>query len=105
MRHGRVARAEEIVLQLGRGERPEAHGARGVRLLSQNRSRRNGDGCVRLCVVHVAQHERRAWEPRGETQRRHVRDQMKVAVSKLPRSEEHTSELQSLAYLVCRLLL
>src|SRR5687767_15188897 len=27
------------------------------------------------------------------------------AVDVLPRSEEHTSELQSLAYLVCRLLL
>src|SRR6266404_8034542 len=27
------------------------------------------------------------------------------AVDRLPRSEEHTSELQSLAYLVCRLLL
>src|SRR2546425_3830327 len=28
-----------------------------------------------------------------------------VLASSLPRSEEHTSELQSLAYLVCRLLL
>src|SRR2546423_9790308 len=28
-----------------------------------------------------------------------------TASSSLPRSEEHTSELQSLAYLVCRLLL
>src|SRR5205823_8505234 len=27
------------------------------------------------------------------------------ALAQLPRSEEHTSELQSLAYLVCRLLL
>src|SRR2546425_6014095 len=26
-------------------------------------------------------------------------------ITKVPRSEEHTSELQSLAYLVCRLLL
>src|SRR2546425_2126422 len=29
----------------------------------------------------------------------------RLAVSRLLRSEEHTSELQSLAYLVCRLLL
>src|SRR5205823_14415339 len=29
----------------------------------------------------------------------------RVALSRLRRSEEHTSELQSLAYLVCRLLL
>src|SRR5687767_15495961 len=28
-----------------------------------------------------------------------------VRVDRVPRSEEHTSELQSLAYLVCRLLL
>src|SRR5687767_391786 len=28
-----------------------------------------------------------------------------IATAKVPRSEEHTSELQSLAYLVCRLLL
>src|SRR2546425_9339893 len=28
-----------------------------------------------------------------------------ISSSNLPRSEEHTSELQSLAYLVCRLLL
>src|SRR5687767_15682706 len=30
---------------------------------------------------------------------------VEAAMSKLERSEEHTSELQSLAYLVCRLLL
>src|SRR2546425_3165002 len=32
-------------------------------------------------------------------------DKLCPACRKLPRSEEHTSELQSLAYLVCRLLL
>src|SRR2546425_8736613 len=32
-------------------------------------------------------------------------DPPEVHVGELPRSEEHTSELQSLAYLVCRLLL
>src|SRR5205823_13029247 len=36
----------------------------------------------------------RPWRPRGRT-----------AAPTSPRSEEHTSELQSLAYLVCRLLL
>src|SRR5205823_8682602 len=30
---------------------------------------------------------------------------LRIAVRQNPRSEEHTSELQSLAYLVCRLLL
>src|SRR2546425_2723960 len=32
-------------------------------------------------------------------------DEQTEAVSRVQRSEEHTSELQSLAYLVCRLLL
>src|SRR5687767_15296899 len=32
-------------------------------------------------------------------------DHSSVTTSNAPRSEEHTSELQSLAYLVCRLLL
>src|SRR2546425_6769768 len=44
--------------------------------------------------------------PRGferlELRARHRRESLS---SRLPRSEEHTSELQSLAYLVCRLLL
>src|SRR2546423_8926712 len=30
---------------------------------------------------------------------------LRTACAQMPRSEEHTSELQSLAYLVCRLLL
>src|SRR2546425_8425979 len=46
--------------------------------------------------------------PRGLRIGRHTdraRDVGGVAVTGLDRSEEHTSELQSLAYLVCRLLL
>src|SRR5205823_7154384 len=43
------------------------------------------------------------------SQARHVRQRSRCsrvrAVTSAPRSEEHTSELQSLAYLVCRLLL
>src|SRR5687767_15421373 len=35
----------------------------------------------------------------------HHRDVLRVAAAVALRSEEHTSELQSLAYLVCRLLL
>src|SRR5687767_15573960 len=43
---------------------------------------------------------------RVRVQRPRVRDVPDVALEKRqPRSEEHTSELQSLAYLVCRLLL
>src|SRR2546423_11484655 len=38
-------------------------------------------------------------EDRGDEERRHGERRQKR-----PRSEEHTSELQSLAYLVCRLL-
>src|SRR5687767_15513823 len=41
---------------------------------------------------------------RGEGMPKHVRRQRRLHAC-LRRSEEHTSELQSLAYLVCRLLL
>src|SRR5205823_10989353 len=34
-----------------------------------------------------------------------AREQLRDLLMRTPRSEEHTSELQSLAYLVCRLLL
>src|SRR6185437_16557821 len=34
-----------------------------------------------------------------------VQNRIQTVKQRLPRSEEHTSELQSLAYLVCRLLL
>src|SRR5687767_16017485 len=41
----------------------------------------------------------------GPVHRREGRQAHPVAVAGTRRSEEHTSELQSLAYLVCRLLL
>src|SRR5687767_15341844 len=42
----------------------------------------------------------------GHADRRHVtRDRLRRHLGQCQRSEEHTSELQSLAYLVCRLLL
>src|SRR2546425_8781987 len=46
--------------------------------------------------------------PRGEQEPQTLPRELihrRRAVSAVPRSEEHTSELQSLAYLVCRLLL
>src|SRR3712207_9176680 len=46
--------------------------------------------------------QRRATKPRGNCSRRSRRLQIP---SRLTRSEEHTSELQSRQYLVCRLLL
>src|SRR5205823_7869482 len=52
-------------------------------------------------------HAIRAREDPQRRRRRTPRDGKDVDVADLPglRSEEHTSELQSLAYLVCRLLL
>src|SRR2546425_5793736 len=41
----------------------------------------------------------------GDCHCRRVRHRCRKQPSRYPRSEEHTSELQSLAYLVCRLLL
>src|SRR2546425_6365458 len=45
-----------------------------------------------------------AWRP-GHRRRRVRPPARSAASASRPRSEEHTSELQSLAYLVCRLLL
>src|SRR5205823_14513208 len=73
---------------LFRSHRESANAARKVALLA----------LVRL-LEGKAEEERqcqRQTEPSGQLQLRHVGHQ---------RSEEHTSELQSLAYLVCRLLL
>src|SRR2546425_5197248 len=43
--------------------------------------------------------------PHGPDRRSEGRSTLSETVNRSPRSEEHTSELQSLAYLVCRLLL
>src|SRR5687767_15713186 len=43
--------------------------------------------------------------PTGDRQREQARPEQRPRRSERARSEEHTSELQSLAYLVCRLLL
>src|SRR5205823_6758433 len=54
---------------------------------------------------------RQGWRSRAPPRRRAARDGEQGLRSafrrrcRVPRSEEHTSELQSLAYLVCRLLL
>src|SRR2546425_5308980 len=48
----------------------------------------------------------RAWDHRLEQRpEQHLQDVCRRRVASGQRSEEHTSELQSLAYLVCRLLL
>src|SRR2546425_9502385 len=69
--------------RITRGERPPAEGWRGEKgeRRARPRSRRRRWPCPPLRPKRSA-----LWAPQG-------------------RSEEHTSELQSLAYLVCRLLL
>src|SRR2546425_5610643 len=49
--------------------------------------------------------EREFWRKRAEFLETHGRTGYEKFLRTLERSEEHTSELQSLAYLVCRLLL
>src|SRR2546425_6400295 len=89
---------------------------------------REGDGAdvhgVRDPVAHgdvEGRHRPIGLDDRGRRRRRHVREprrrgelpqegRIRLDVHRTPRdpgarSEEHTSELQSLAYLVCRLLL
>src|SRR2546425_1403931 len=53
----------------------------------------------------VTQHQRLERLEVARLRLRHERDVLVTAERRLRRSEEHTSELQSLAYLVCRLLL
>ena len=53
-----VARAEEVVLELGGGEAAVSQGACGVDLLTKNGARRDVDEIVGLLAFHVAQHER-----------------------------------------------
>src|SRR2546423_9764977 len=71
-------------------------------LFRSRRSRRRGldarAALVALAAATLRVHPRQPLEQRGEL------GQL-VLVVVTPRSEEHTSELQSLAYLVCRLLL
>src|SRR3712207_7337907 len=66
----------------------------------------------RLGSVHADRHDRRVecqhrveWSPRGGPRRRLHQGHHRGLPLVLLRSEEHTSELQSRQYLVCRLLL
>src|SRR2546425_9668830 len=73
------------------------------------RSRRPRGLVARRPAVRVQQHPRRRRHrylrhERGRD-RRHTTHPKRFHRRRRPRSEEHTSELQSLAYLVCRLLL
>src|SRR3989441_3465163 len=54
--------------------------------------------------IYQAENERAGCAARGRDERAHVLRRRLVRLRRR-RSEEHTSELQSLAYLVCRLLL
>src|SRR5205823_12660248 len=87
------------------------------RLLHSFPTRRSSDLGNRELLSQLASHTDRLqpvptvrpdW-PRWEHELRAARDAGALAVRAYPpqwgRSEEHTSELQSLAYLVCRLLL
>src|SRR5687767_15707780 len=76
------------LLGLRRGEGRQVEGPQGA-VHPHQRGRVGGDVEVGPSLLHHRLQK-------GVKCRRHKR---------LPRSEEHTSELQSLAYLVCRLLL
>src|SRR2546425_10677589 len=66
------------------------------------RTQRKGDSSREKCVVRRDQPQHGHREPADRDQKRACERRGSHARS---RSEEHTSELQSLAYLVCRLLL
>src|SRR3989441_11308288 len=58
---------------------------------------------VRLRIDHFLQCLSLAREQIGQHDDRRARDGAAIQFQSVSRSEEHTSELQSLAYLVCRL--
>src|SRR6266404_4137531 len=105
---GRNAAAEDIAegsdavggeAGTGRGRGPRAgghHAGQHWQGMDQLAAERRGDRSVRS-------HQRADVHPRGLPRARLSRDHHCRAAEL--RSEEHTSELQSLAYLVCRLLL
>src|SRR2546425_1737574 len=86
---------------MGGGERDEPEGEEEVqgsrRLASAEHRGKSGDG-----RVHPRRHREAGQDEQG---RRHKNDRRVRELLEDVRSEEHTSELQSLAYLVCRLLL
>src|SRR5207245_347597 len=58
LRRVAIARAKEIVLELGGGERLEVQLAGSLDLPAQDRARRDADKLVTLLVLDVAQHQR-----------------------------------------------
>src|SRR5437899_4197563 len=88
--HGRVAEAAALIERLI-----------GQRLVMDPRCR---DGVLQThsLIEHVENDLRDRRDDRGTT--RGADDQLEIAGA-VERSEEHTSELQSLRHLVCRLLL
>src|SRR3712207_7280191 len=85
---------------------------RSVVLAGRDLHRRMGPALVRSRLRHLRPRALRARGPPGVRWRRARSDDVipKSAISNVdwpavPRSEEHTSELQSRQYLVCRLLL
>ena len=82
-----VARAEKVVLELGRGEHAVTLALRRVDLPAQNRARSDLDQIVCLFVSYVADHQRRLLEPARAPQRLHVRHEVEVAVAELPVGE------------------
>src|SRR2546425_9655883 len=72
-------------------------------LYASPRKRPKSDAPLKDLPPRAAQRFKRARE--GIRALRHVTEQVVFMGTAWKRSEEHTSELQSLAYLVCRLLL
>ena len=82
-----VGLLEDVVLELG-----GAHGGvpellQALDLALENAARRDLDRLVVALGEQVADHQRRALEPRGDAQRREVRHAMEVAVALLPVGE------------------
>src|SRR2546425_3492420 len=93
---------EEQLAQIVQVPRLEHMGHR-LRLRQKN----DNDNHQRHCRNHLAGNEQEAINRGGpmRRERHHPVDGGKSHGEDIQRSEEHTSELQSLAYLVCRLLL
>src|SRR5437016_10464150 len=90
------------------GVRPRFAFHGGVRIAYELHDRA-GAGRPWVCLIHGLGYGRWGWEPvvgpLAERFRVVALDNRGIGASDVPRSEEHTSELQSLTNLVCRLLL
>ena len=80
----RIAFLEQEEFQLGRHHHVKAHVLGALELRFQHLARRMGDRLVAVMIEQIADHQRRARNPRDQPQRLHVGLHHVIAVAALP---------------------